>query len=609
MFSRQSAILTSQSQENPIEAINPHYQSTSYAAAALMNLSNSSRTRNNQENQNMSSSQNPVRRMQRQNNNIRPLGNPDTDSSNPSERSSRQASVNNNTNYVPTRKAAIILENTQNVTQDECLRAVADIISGSNIHYCSRLSGGRICLYLSDESHVETMCEREGINISEQFITCRRYVSEATKFIISNCPPELTDDHLKELLEPYGRVVSAPARLRVSTAYEDLRHVKTWRRSVYLMIPHDAPEMPKRMMITSPEGVKHTLYIDKDDIMCTFCMVPGHTVDNCKKRKERDDNFPAFYPPPSHRLLIRKPVREKPSPTEKIPLMPTFKSSHTPNATDKVSEESNKSAEEQEEPNKNDQKDTTSEFQETNNNNNQTVKSLWGDLDLDLNQLPSMQIEQNQPKPNENQILQEKETTEELNLITSRTHSRESIMEVVDGPQTEIANETWNDLTSNELFDKLIYKKSKDKKRVLSLSPNTPDNKEPKIMKTCEEMKESQRDEFSESDSSCSSQNFSASATLVTGKTKKRKLKEEASLQLVLNQMKFTDSELSEETFKLFLSECRGKANSPKIAAKYKASTSELIKKLQEAELICKEFNLQRRLKRAAEALTPNEEN
>ena len=73
--------------------------------------------------------------------------------------------------------------------------------------------------------------------------------------------------------------------------------------------------------------------------------------------------------------------------------------------------------------------------------------------------------------------------------------------------------------------------------------------------------------------------------------------------------MKFTDSEISEETFKRFLSECRGKANSLKIAAKYKASTSELIKKLKEAELLCKEFNLQRRLKRATEALTPNEEN
>ncbi|XP_034254601.1 uncharacterized protein LOC117653207 [Thrips palmi] len=68
----------------------------------------------------------------------------------------------------------------------------------------------------------------------------------ATKFIVSNCPPEIHDEDLKDLLAPYGRVVSAPTRLKVSTTHDDLKHVKSWKRSIFIMIPSGAPEMPKK---------------------------------------------------------------------------------------------------------------------------------------------------------------------------------------------------------------------------------------------------------------------------------------------------------------------------------------------------------------------------
>ena len=130
-----------------------------------------------------------------------------------------EASNKNITNetYFPRRKNAIILDNIQEISQDLCLRAVADIIGGRNIHYVSRLSGGRICMYLTNETHVNHLVQEGGVQIGPMLVTCRRYVSDATKFIVSNCPPELSDEELKKRLQPYGKIVSTPTRLKIST--------------------------------------------------------------------------------------------------------------------------------------------------------------------------------------------------------------------------------------------------------------------------------------------------------------------------------------------------------------------------------------------------------
>jgi len=259
----------------------------------------------------------------------------------PSSRNTEESINQHNTNqaYTPKRQNAIILDNIQDLPQDLCLRAVADVIGGRNIHYVTRLSAGRICMYLTNETHVNHLTKEGGVQIGSQFITVRRYVTDATKFIVSNCPPELSDDDLKKLLSPYGKIVSAPTRLKISTTHDDLKHIKTWRRSIYIITSHDSPKMPKRMLITSTDNVKQTLYIEKDEIVCTFCLTPGHTREKCKKLLNHDQDFPTIYQPAGHRLFNKpqqQPTRTISPPTTSIPItlqnsfMPIFNHSKTP---------------------------------------------------------------------------------------------------------------------------------------------------------------------------------------------------------------------------------------------------------------------------------------
>lgn len=225
----------------------------------------------------------------------------------PSQNNNR---VENNTeerSYTPKRTNAIILENTQQFKQVECLRATADLIGGHNIHYCTRLSGGRICMYLTNQTLVDNLCAEGGLLIGSVYIPVRRYVTDATKFIISNCPPELPDDDLKKILEPYGKIVSAQTRLKVSVSNsdDDLKHIMTWRRSVFIMVPQDAPEMPRKILLNGPNSTKFTLYIERDEVVCKFCCLPGHVEEKCKKKLSHQQQFPTINAPVSNRLFVR----------------------------------------------------------------------------------------------------------------------------------------------------------------------------------------------------------------------------------------------------------------------------------------------------------------
>lgn len=440
--------------------------------------------------------------------------------------------------YVPIRKNAVIIDNTQEISQDQCLRAVADVVGGRNIHYCSRLSGGRVCIYLTDQDCVTSLVSQGGVTVGPIFLPCRRYVSDATKFIVSNCPPELSDEDLKSLLEPYGKIVSAPSRLRVTTSHDDLKHVKTWRRSIYMVIPDSAPEVPKRMLISGTDNNRYTLYIDKDEIVCTYCLTPGHLEERCKKKQNRDQDFPSIYKPASHRLFVHN--RARPEMTTKIDsfsatnsMMPSF------NPRPPVSEANNSY-------------DNSGIFQQT----------LFGD--------PLIREE----------ITQETSAAEENNPIPIPSPPRSSTMDIS-------VEELKSDSEETPVVQDIVRK----------LNSQHADNKNEKAIKRRLSPDEDE-DSFSDlSESSTSS------------RKKKSKQKKQDALASVINNMNFNKENcLSKEEFTEFLKDCRGKCNSKSIAGRYTSNFGALIVQLHEAENICMDFNLKRRLQRAAEALASKDD-
>lgn len=508
-----------------------------------------------------------------------------------------QHAVNNqetSRSYVPTRKNAIVLDNTQENTQDQCLRAVADVVGGRNIQYCTRLSGGRICMYLSNDTVVNQLCEQGGVSIGSVFIQCRRYVTEATKFIISNCPPEMSDNDLKTLLSPYGNIVSSPTRLRVSTNHEDLKHIKTWRRSVYIMIPSQAPEMPKRFFVNGTDGSKHTIYVERDEVVCTWCFVPGHVESKCKRKLNHEQVFPQISQPAGHRLFVQRNARQTNSPTITTPINDKTGNSSTP-IIGQPSSSTSQEVPQTEKPVDN----FMPTFGQPSSSIRQEVPQekpinspmpLFGQLSSPFSQEVPLQAE---TAPNVLETLYGKIIIPNA-LSEQSAASTTAPTEVKDGTTTVSLLSTLDDPLSSRLptsdDDDDAFQTSFDSSKEISMMMNSnskrlhsPDKEE---------------EDFSES----SSTNSTAGQESKKAR-KKRRLKEEKALSAVINSMKFTDNFLPPDDFRSFIEDVRGKVNAKTLAYKFTKNLGALIVQLRQAENICMDINLKRRIARASEAL------
>jgi hypothetical protein len=182
-------------------------------------------------------------------------------------------------NYTPHKKHGVIFEAIDGLTTEQYLRATADNIGGINIKYASRLSSGRICVYLATENHVQEICAPGGINVNNTFIPCRPYIMASKRVVLSNVLPDIPNETLMPLLHTFGKPTSLISNLSISTMHADLKHIKSFRRLVYMIIPN-MEKIPHTINVQH-DGVSYVIYVTCDDITCTNCHKPGHLAKNC----------------------------------------------------------------------------------------------------------------------------------------------------------------------------------------------------------------------------------------------------------------------------------------------------------------------------------------
>jgi hypothetical protein len=121
---------------------------------------------------------------------------------------------------------------------EQYLRTIIDGIGGSNIKQAPRLSGGSICVYLAEESLVQETCVPGGININDTFFQCRPYIMASKRDVLSNVLPDIPNESLiLLLLHNFGKPTPHISQLSIPTAHPYLRHIKSFRRLVYMIIP------------------------------------------------------------------------------------------------------------------------------------------------------------------------------------------------------------------------------------------------------------------------------------------------------------------------------------------------------------------------------------
>lgn len=205
-------------------------------------------------------------------------------------------------NY-PTEEQGIIFQHFEGAKIRDYLLAIYQLVGGaSNIVAASRVSGGRVIVFLANKDLVENFQKKYGgFQFQNTFIKTRKLKAPSTKLIISNVSPTVPNVAIEDLLTKTLKLklASPISILRVSPQDDLFPHVISSRRQVYVHSTEDLSHIPNLTQLTYADRT-FTVFITLDDLTCFKCGSRGHKAENCIKLMDDeiddifDQNTPAF---------------------------------------------------------------------------------------------------------------------------------------------------------------------------------------------------------------------------------------------------------------------------------------------------------------------------
>lgn len=184
----------------------------------------------------------------------------------------------------PERDQAIIFDSIDSTKKNDYIFGVGGLIGPKNIIFASRVSNGRICIYLSSKELLEKfMNEHGGITINENFIVARRLVSPAKRIILSNVSPSIPHDIVEKELKRFGlKVVSPISFIRAGVSQPEYSHVLSFRRQVYIVVEEN-DKIPESILIQYKENY-FRIFLTNDELRCFNCNKIGHIAVKCTEQ-------------------------------------------------------------------------------------------------------------------------------------------------------------------------------------------------------------------------------------------------------------------------------------------------------------------------------------
>ncbi len=105
---------------------------------------------------------------------------------------------------------------------------------------------------------------------------------------ISNVPPFISDVVLTQALCRYGKLVSSIKKIPIGRVSPLLKHVVSFRRSVYMVVNNDADL--DLLLNFRVDDFDYVVFITTDKIKCFGCGNFGHLVRACPSKQVEEDN-------------------------------------------------------------------------------------------------------------------------------------------------------------------------------------------------------------------------------------------------------------------------------------------------------------------------------
>lgn len=177
-----------------------------------------------------------------------------------------------------TRRHAIKVAST--VSVEKCCLAVGEVVGHASVLSASRMNNATV-IFLDSVDKANELVER-GIVIDGEFISVLPLSLPAKKVILSNVPPFVSDVFLTQALTRYGKLVSPIKKIPISSESPFLKHVVSFRRFVYMIIPEDADlDLTLNFRI---DDFSYAIYVTTGKVKCFGCGITGHLIRNCPNK-------------------------------------------------------------------------------------------------------------------------------------------------------------------------------------------------------------------------------------------------------------------------------------------------------------------------------------
>ncbi|KAL2079064.1 hypothetical protein ACEWY4_024808 [Coilia grayii] len=201
-----------------------------------------------------------------------------------------------------TRRHAVKI--TSPVSIEACSLAIGELIGHPNILSASRMNNA-IVLFLKTTELANNLVE-SGVVIDGGFTEVLPLSTPTKKVTLSNVPPFIDDLTLAGMLSRYGKIVSPIRMIPIASKSPLLKHVVSFRRSVYMILKEDQLDVTLNVKV---DNFNYLIYVTSNVMKCFGCGQFGHLVRACPE-KGRNNSAPSDKPEASDEISEGDIIRE-----------------------------------------------------------------------------------------------------------------------------------------------------------------------------------------------------------------------------------------------------------------------------------------------------------
>jgi hypothetical protein len=160
----------------------------------------------------------------------------------------------------------------QSIPIEQYVLGVSDIVNSDHIIAASRMRSD-VVIFVSSLEDVDTICSHS-LSVNGRFFEAQCLVNIPKKLTLSNCPPFLPNTILEDMLINVGQIVSQIKPIPLGIKNPALRHVKSFRRQVSILMKSPQDQIPAFFDI-SFQKQNYRIFVN-DDVTCFKCKQHGH---------------------------------------------------------------------------------------------------------------------------------------------------------------------------------------------------------------------------------------------------------------------------------------------------------------------------------------------